>query len=84
MTELGEEGFAQLLGGRAVAHVEAQPQHGALMVIAHQAGGVLAVRDLDQVGAADVRVFVDAAGFERPRVVNPTIDLEALVWPSAR
>ena len=33
-------------------------QDGALMVIAHQAGGVLAVRDLDHVGAADVRVLL--------------------------
>src|SRR5262245_5917702 len=54
------------------------------MVIAHQSGGVLAVRDLDQVGAADVRVFVDAAGFERPRVVNPSVDLEALVCVAER
>src|SRR5262245_3272133 len=54
------------------------------MVIAHQSGGVLAVRDLDQEGAADVRVFVDAAGFERPRVVNPSVDLEALVCVTER
>src|SRR5262249_54060005 len=60
------------------------PQDGALMIIAHQAGGVLAVRDLDQVGSADVRVFIDAAGFERPRIVNPPVDLEAFVRVAER
>src|SRR5262249_1329535 len=38
----------------------------------------------DQIGAANVRVLVNAARFERPRVVDPSVNLEVFVGVAER
>src|SRR5262249_22072409 len=71
-------------GGQEPANIEALPENRALVIIAHQAGGVFAVRDFDQIGAANVRVLVNAARFDGPRVVAPSVNLEVFVGVAER
>src|SRR5262245_23838023 len=82
--ELLKQTGIQLFRCSISTDIKPQSPHLALMIILHEPGGMLLVADLNEIGSASIGVFIDATGFERPRIVNPAVDLKVLVGVAER